>query len=47
MEDTCRVKATGSRPKIIVAADGRRVVGYAGVLLLADVAEVTGLIIVP
>jgi hypothetical protein len=37
------VKATGTRPKIIVSADGRGVVGRAGARLLADVAEVTGL----
>ncbi|GAA4474271.1 hypothetical protein GCM10023170_096430 [Phytohabitans houttuyneae] len=37
------VKATGTRPKIIVSADGRGVVGHAGARLLADVAEVTGL----
>jgi hypothetical protein len=37
------VKATGTRPKIIVSADGRGVVGHAGARLLADVAEATGL----
>jgi hypothetical protein len=37
------VKATGTRPKVIVSADGRGVVGHAGARLLADVAEVTGL----
>lgn len=37
------VKATGTRPKIVVSADGRGVVGHAGARLLADVAEVTGL----
>jgi hypothetical protein len=37
------VKATGIRPKIIVSADGRGVVGHAGARLLTDVAEVTGL----
>jgi hypothetical protein len=37
------VKAIGTRPKIIVSADGRGVVGHAGARLLADVAEVTGL----
>ncbi|MEV8518045.1 IS1380 family transposase [Dactylosporangium sp. NPDC051484] len=42
-EGTCRVKATGTRPKIVVSADGRGVVGHAGARLLADVAEVTGL----
>jgi hypothetical protein len=44
MEGTYRVKATGTRPKIIVSADGRGVVGHAGTRLLADVAEVTGLL---
>ncbi|MFF5235373.1 IS1380 family transposase [Dactylosporangium sp. NPDC000521] len=43
MEGTCRVKTTGSRPKIIVSGDGRGVVGHAGARLLADVAEATGL----
>ncbi|MEU7171219.1 MULTISPECIES: IS1380 family transposase [Micromonospora] len=42
-EGTYRVKATGARPKIIVSADGRGVVGHASARLLADVAEVTGL----
>ncbi|MBQ0906748.1 IS1380 family transposase [Micromonospora sp. U21] len=42
-EGTFQVKATGTRPKIIVSADGRGVVGHAGARLLADVAEVTGL----
>jgi hypothetical protein len=37
------VKATGTRPKIIVSADGRGVVGHAGARLLADVAEAVGL----
>jgi Transposase DDE domain group 1 len=37
------VKATGTRPKITVSADGRGVVGHAGARLLADVADVTGL----
>lgn len=37
------MKATGSRPKIAVTADGRGVVGHAGARLLADVAEATGL----
>jgi hypothetical protein len=37
------VKATGTRPKVIVSADGRGVVGHAGARLLADVAEATGL----
>ena len=37
------MKTTGTRPKIIVSADGRGVVGHAGARLLADVAEATGL----
>jgi hypothetical protein len=37
------VKATRKRPKIIVSADGRGVVGHAGARLLADVADATGL----
>ena len=37
------MKVTGARPKIIVSADGRGVVGHAGARLLTDVAEVTGL----
>lgn len=37
------MRATGSRPKIIVSADRRGVVGHAGARLLVDVAEVTGL----
>jgi hypothetical protein len=37
------VQVTGSRPKIVVSADGRGVVGHAGARLLADVADVTGL----
>jgi Transposase DDE domain group 1 len=37
------VKTTGTRPKIIVSADGRGVVSHAGARLLADIAEVTGL----
>src|SRR5690349_9906808 len=37
------MQATGTRPKIVVSADGRGVVGHAGARLLADVAEVTGL----
>ena len=34
---------TGSRPKIVAAADGRGVVGHAGARLLADLADTTGL----
>jgi len=37
------MQATGTRPKIIVSADGRGVVAHAGARLLADVAEATGL----
>jgi Transposase DDE domain group 1 len=37
------MQATGTRPKIIVSADGRGVVGHAGARLLADVADATGL----
>ncbi|MGI5238808.1 IS1380 family transposase [Dactylosporangium sp. CA-139066] len=37
------MQATGTRPKIVVSADGRGVVGHAGARLVADVAEVTGL----
>jgi len=37
------VKVTGSRPKIVVSADGRDVVGHAGARLLADVADAMGL----
>jgi hypothetical protein len=37
------VKVTGSRPKIVVSADGRGVVGHAGARLLADLADATGL----
>jgi hypothetical protein len=37
------MQVTGSRPKIVVAADGRGVVGHAGARLLADVADATGL----
>src|SRR3981189_712190 len=37
------MQITGSRPKIVVTADGRGVVGHAGARLLADVAAATGL----
>ena len=37
------VQATGARPKIVVSADGRGVVGHVGARLLVGVAEVTGL----
>jgi hypothetical protein len=36
------VKATATRPKIIVTGDGRGLVGHAGARLLADLADVTG-----
>src|SRR3954470_9189696 len=37
------MQVTGSRPKIVVSADGRGVVGHAGARLLADLADATGL----
>jgi hypothetical protein len=37
------VKRTSSRPKIVVTADGRGVVGHAGTRLLTDLADATGL----
>ncbi|MGI5182386.1 IS1380 family transposase [Dactylosporangium sp. CA-152071] len=37
------VKRTGTRPRVVVSADGRGVVGHAGARLLTDVADVTGL----
>jgi hypothetical protein len=37
------MQVTGSRPRIVAAADGRGVVGHAGARLLADLADVTGL----
>jgi Transposase DDE domain group 1 len=37
------VKRTSSRPKLVVTADGRGVVGHAGSRLLADLADATGL----
>jgi Transposase DDE domain group 1 len=37
------VKRTSSRPKIVVTADGRGVVGHAGARLLVDLADATGL----
>ncbi|HEX5596259.1 MAG TPA: transposase, partial [Micromonosporaceae bacterium] len=37
------MQVTGSRPKIVVTADGRGVVGHAGARLLVDLADVTGL----
>ncbi|MEV4417055.1 IS1380 family transposase, partial [Catellatospora sp. NPDC049609] len=40
---TFRVQTTLSRPKLVVTADGRGVVGRAGTRLLADVADATGL----
>jgi hypothetical protein len=43
VKGTRKVKRTSSRPKIVVTADGRGVVGHAGARLLADVAGATGL----
>jgi Transposase DDE domain group 1 len=40
---TRRVKRTSSRPKIVVTADGRGVVGHAGARLLVDLADASGL----
>jgi hypothetical protein len=40
---TCGVKRTGTRPKIVVSADGRGVVGHVGARLLTDLADATGL----
>lgn len=37
------MKATPTRPKIVVTGDGRGVVGHAGARLLADLADATGL----
>ena len=37
------MKRTSSRPKIVVTADGRGVVGHAGTRLLVDLADATGL----
>src|SRR5437762_10462068 len=37
------MQVTGSRPRIVAAADGRGVVGHAGTRLLADIADATGL----
>lgn len=37
------MRATGTRSKITVSADGRGGVGHAGARLLADVADATGL----
>lgn len=37
------MKPTSSRPKLVVTADGRGVVGHAGARMLADLADVTGL----
>src|SRR4029078_12022093 len=41
MRSTCRVKRTSSRPKLVVTADGRGVVGHAGARMLADLSDVT------
>jgi hypothetical protein len=43
VKGTRSVKLTGSRPKIVVGADGRGVVGHAGTRLVADLADATGL----
>jgi hypothetical protein len=43
VEGTHVVKRTGSRPQVVVSADGRGVVGHAGTRLLTDLADVTGL----
>jgi Transposase DDE domain group 1 len=40
---TCSVKRTGTRPKIVVTADGRGMVGHVGARLLTDLADATGL----
>jgi hypothetical protein len=40
---TRRVKRTGTRPRVVVTANGRGVVGRAGTRLLADLADATGL----
>lgn len=37
------MQTTRTRPKIVVTADGRGVVGHAGTRLLADIADATGL----
>jgi hypothetical protein len=37
------MQVAGSRPKIVVVADGRGVVGHAGARLLTDLANATGL----
>ncbi|MGW3635214.1 transposase, partial [Streptomyces sp. NPDC005122] len=43
-EGTFCVHTTGSRPKLVVSADGRGVVSHAGSRLLADLADATGLL---
>jgi hypothetical protein len=43
MRSTRKVKRTSSRPKLVVTADGRGVVGHAGTRMLADLADATGL----
>ncbi|MER7820821.1 transposase, partial [Streptomyces sp. NPDC096153] len=42
-EGTFGVHTTGSRPRLVVSADGRGVVSHAGSRLLADLADATGL----
>jgi hypothetical protein len=43
MRSTRRVKRTSWRPKVVVTADGRGVVGRAGTRLVAELADATGL----
>jgi hypothetical protein len=42
-EGTFCVQVIGSRPKLVISADGTGVVGHAGARLLADLADATGL----
>jgi hypothetical protein len=42
-EGTFYLQAIGSRPRLVVPADGTGVVGHAGARLLADLADATGL----
>jgi hypothetical protein len=41
-DDPGKRRGPGSRPKLVVSADGRGVVNHAGSRLLADLADVTG-----
>ena len=43
MKGTLKVKRNGLRPRLVVTADGRGVVGRAGTRLLSDLADATGL----